>query len=111
MARSGLRSCKCTVPDRPTRERWRRVPACRERSPSSLDQIPTSVLLTPAMASTLRPRRAPGPTRCRLATRVAAGLSPAQAARAEALPEAELHALLARPDFGRLVRDFRDLAR
>ena len=62
------------------------------------------------MASTLRPRRSPGLTRCRLATRVAAGLSPAQAARAEGLPGDEAEALLARPDFGRLVQDFRDLA-
>src|SRR3954452_20912980 len=103
MARSGLRSCKCAVPDRPTRERWRRVPACRERSPSSLDRIPTSVLLTPAMASTLRPRRAPGPTRCRLAPRSPAALTPGEAPRAGALPADEAEALLARPDFARLV--------
>src|SRR4051812_49475942 len=57
----------------------------KDRRPSALDDIPTSVLLTPAMASTLRPRRSPGLARCRLATRVAAGLSPAQAARAEGL--------------------------
>ena len=42
--------------------------------------------------------------------RVAAGMSPAQAARAEGLPGDEAEALLARPDFGRLVQDFRDLA-
>src|SRR3954452_5169997 len=63
------------------------------------------------MASTLRPRRSPGLTRCRLGMRVAAGLSPAQAARAEGLPGDEAEALLARPDFARLVQDFRDLAR
>src|SRR3954452_21840953 len=62
------------------------------------------------MASTLRPRRSPGLTRCRLGMRVAAGLSPAQAARAEGLPGDEAEALLARPDFARLVQDFRDLA-
>jgi hypothetical protein len=62
------------------------------------------------MLSTLRPRRAPGPTRCRLATRVAAGLSPREAARAEGLPGDEAEALLARPDFARLVQDFRRLA-
>jgi len=63
------------------------------------------------MRSTLRRRRAPGPTRCRLATRVAAGLSPREAARAEGLPADEAEALLARPDFARLVEDYRDLAR
>src|SRR5437763_1605724 len=47
------------------------------------------------MASTLRPRRSPGLTRCRLGMRVAAGLSPAQAARAVAAPAAS-PALLAR---------------
>ena len=62
------------------------------------------------MASTLRPRRSPGLARCRLGMRVAAGLSPAQAARAEGLPGDEIEALLARPDFARLVQDFRDLA-
>src|SRR3954449_6575466 len=62
------------------------------------------------MASTLRPRRSPGLTRCRLGMRVAAGLSPTQAARAERLPADEAEALLARPDFGRLVQDFRNLA-
>src|SRR4051812_45247630 len=43
-----------------------------------------------------------GPPRCRLATRVAAGLSPREAARAEGLPADEAEALLARPDFARL---------
>src|SRR5690348_214151 len=68
------------------------------------------MLLTPATRSTLRPRRGPGPTRFRLATRVAAGLSAREAARAEGLPADEAAALLARPYFARLVQDFRRLA-
>src|SRR3954447_3247237 len=64
------------------------------------------------MASTpRRPRPLADRTRLRLGMRLAAGMAPAQVARAEGLPEAELDALLARPSFARLVRDYRDLAR
>src|SRR4051812_14529792 len=64
------------------------------------------------MASTpRRPRPLADRARLRLGMRLAAGMAPAQVARVEGLPEAELDALLARPAFGRLVEDYRDLAR
>ena len=64
------------------------------------------------MASTpRRPRPLADRARLRLGMRLAAGMAPAQVARVEGLPEAELDALLARPAFARLVEDYRDLAR
>ena len=55
----------------------------------------------------------PGPhrARLRLGMRLAAGMRPHEAARAESLPGAALDALLAQPSFARLVEDYRDLAR
>ena len=68
--------------------------------------------ISPPMASTpRRPRPLADRARLRLGMRLAAGMAPAQVARVEGLPEAELDALLARPAFARLVEDYRDLAR
>src|SRR3954447_18733588 len=58
-----------------------------------------------------RPRPLTDRARLRLGMRLAAGMPPAQVARVEGLPEAEVDALLARPSFARLVQDYRDLAR
>ena len=58
-----------------------------------------------------RPRPLADRARLRLGMRLAAGMAPAQVARVEGMPEAELDALLARPAFARLVEDYRDLAR
>src|SRR3954447_10258627 len=58
-----------------------------------------------------RPRPLADRARLRLGMRLAAGMPPAQVARVEGLPEAELDILLARPAFARLVEDYRDLAR
>src|SRR4051812_41040148 len=63
------------------------------------------------VATPRRPRPLADRTRLRLGMRLAAGMAPAQVARVEGLPEAELDALLARPAFARLVRDYRDLGR
>jgi len=63
------------------------------------------------MAIPRRPRPLADRARLRLGMRLAAGMAPAQVARVEGLPEAELDALLARPAFARLVEDYRDLAR
>ena len=64
------------------------------------------------MASTpRRPRPLADRTRLRLGMRLAAGMAPAQVARVEGLPKADVDALLARPAFAGLVRDYRDLGR
>ena len=63
------------------------------------------------MAIPRRPRPLADRARLRLGMRLAAGMAPARVARVEGLPEAALDALLAKPAFARLVRDYRDLAR
>lgn len=50
-----------------------------------------------------------GRGRRRLGYRLASGLTPAQAARAEGLPEAKVEALLAEPGFAALVEAYREL--
>src|SRR3954453_17655680 len=58
-----------------------------------------------------RPRPLADRARLRLGMRLAAGMAPAQVARVEGLPEAEVAPPLPRPAFARLVQDYRDLAR
>jgi hypothetical protein len=57
----------------------------------------------------LRPLARQRRTERRLGQRLAAGLTPAQAARAERVEPAEVEALLAEPDFAALVADYRAL--
>lgn len=57
----------------------------------------------------LRPWVRPGNLKLRLGRRLAAGLTPAQAARGLDLPEAEVAALVADPDFAALVDECRAL--
>lgn len=75
-------------------------------APARLPSHPASPRRSPNL---LRPWVLQGRGRRRLGYRLASGLTPAQAARAEGLPEAEVEGLLAEPGFAALVEAYREL--